>query len=85
MSASSVYVSTAPGNRSAAVFRPGCGGMAMTFSYASRYTSCRIISVSCMASSAVSCAVCPSCHRNSVVRRNNRGRISHRTTLHHWL
>ena len=30
-----------------------------------------------MASSAVACAVCPSCQRNSVVRRNGLVRISH--------
>src|SRR5207248_129064 len=37
------------------------------------------------ASSSVRCAVCPSCQRNSVVRRNRRVRISQRTTFAHWL
>ena len=41
--------------------------------------------VSSCASSAVACAVCPSCHRNSVVRRKSRVRFSQRTTLAHWL
>jgi hypothetical protein len=41
--------------------------------------------VSRIASASSACAVCPSCHRNSVVRRNIRGRISHRTTFAHWL
>ena len=36
------------------------------------------------ASSSVACAVWPSCQRNSLVRRNSRGRSSHRTTLAHW-
>src|SRR5438445_113579 len=36
------------------------------------------------ASSRVACAVWPSCQRNSVVRRNMRGRSSHRTTFAHW-
>ena len=30
-------------------------------------------------------AVCPSCQRNSAVRRNTLVLISQRTTLHHWL
>jgi len=33
----------------------------------------------------VAWAVCPSCQRNSAVRRNNLVRISHRTTFAHWL
>ena len=41
--------------------------------------------VSSTASGSVACAVWPSCHRNSAVRRNIRVRISQRTTLHHWL
>src|SRR5262247_2090064 len=44
-----------------------------------------MFSVSCCASSAVSCAVWPSCQRNSVVRRNGRVTFSHRTTFAHWL
>ena len=32
----------------------------------------------------VACAVWPSCHRNSLVRRNGRVRISHRNTFAHW-
>ena len=39
---------------------------------------------SATASSEVSWAVCPSCQRNSAVRRNSRVRISQRTTLAHW-
>src|SRR6266511_2125623 len=41
--------------------------------------------VSSCASSAVSCAVCPSCQRNSVVRRNGRVTFYQRTTFAHWL
>src|SRR5499426_2084311 len=41
--------------------------------------------VSSCASSSVSCAVWPSCQRNSVVRRNGRVTFSHRTTFAHWL
>jgi hypothetical protein len=37
------------------------------------------------ASSCVAWAVWPSCHRNSLVRRNIRVRISQRITLAHWL
>ena len=54
----------------------------------SRRTPCRApgsCSVSSSASSAVSCAVWPSCQRNSVVRRNSRVTFSQRTTLAHWL
>jgi hypothetical protein len=36
------------------------------------------------ASSWLAWAVCPSCHRNSVVRRNMRVRFSQRMTLAHW-
>jgi len=43
------------------------------------------MSVSASASSAVSWAVCPSCQRNSVVRRNSRVTFSHRTMFAHWL
>ena len=42
-------------------------------------------SVSSSASASVSCAVCPSCQRNSVVRMNGRVTFSQRTTLAHWL
>ena len=38
-----------------------------------------------LASASVSCAVCPSCQRNSVVRRNGRVTFSQRTTFAHWL
>ncbi len=41
--------------------------------------------VSSCASSAVRCAVWPSCHKNSVVRRKNEVRFSQRTMLAHWL
>src|SRR4030066_464978 len=38
------------------------------------------------ASSHVACAVCPSCHRNSRVRRKGLvALVSHLTMLHHWL
>ena len=50
-----------------------------TFAYRSS-----AVSVSRIASASSACAVCPSCQRNSVVRRNIRGRISQRTTLAHW-
>src|SRR3989344_1477389 len=33
----------------------------------------------------VACAVCASCHKNSVVRRKKYVRFSHRTALFHWL
>jgi hypothetical protein len=58
--------------------------MAIQFSAKSAYTP-SIFIVSTTASSAVAWAVCPSCHRNSAVRRNSRVRISQRTTLAHWL
>ena len=41
--------------------------------------------ISTTAAFVVACAVCPSCQRNSVVRKNKRVRISQRTTLAHWL
>ena len=41
--------------------------------------------VSRIASASSACAVWPSCQRNSVVRRNIRGRSSQRTTFAHWL
>ena len=77
-------MATAPGNRSPAVFSPLITGMAIAFSANSAYTS-SIRSVSSRASASVACTVCPSCHRNSVVRRNIRVRNSQRTTLAHWL
>ena len=76
--------STAPGNRSPAVFSPLITGIAIEPSANSAYTS-SICRVSRWASSAVACTVWPSCHRNSVVRRNIRVRSSQRTTLAHWL
>ena len=54
-----------------------------SFSAKSAYTS-SIRKVSSTASLSVPCAVCPSCHKNSAVRRNKRVRISQRTTLAHW-
>ena len=59
-------------------------GTAITFSAKSAYTS-SIRRASSNASSRVACAVCPSCHRNSDVRKKRRVRISQRTTLAHWL
>ena len=44
-----------------------------------------ICSVLSSASSAVACAVCPSCHKNSLERRNGLVSFSHLTTEHHWL
>ena len=86
ISASIVSVSSAPGEtfagRSCAPRSPAAPS---TF----RQIPCRrrsFFSASARsASSRVSCAVCPSCHRNSAVRRNRRVRISQRTTLAHWL
>ena len=72
------------GSARSPAFRPRSPASPGTSSAKSRYTS-SIFSVSSRASSAVACAVCPSCHRNSVVRRNMRVRISQRTTLAHWL
>ncbi len=40
---------------------------------------------SAAASASVACAVWPSCHRNSIVRRNGRVRFSQRITFAHWL
>ena len=40
--------------------------------------------VSSCASSAVAWMVCPSCHRNSLVRRKGRVVFSQRMTEHHW-
>ena len=82
--ASTVSVFTAPGNRSFSDFSPATTGMASQSRRNDAYTPC-INFVSAMASSAVSCAVWPSCQRNSEVRRNKRGRISQRITLAHWL
>src|SRR3546814_3943805 len=57
--------------------------MANAYSEKLRKTS-SILSVSSIASSREAWAVCPSCQRNSLVRRNIRVRISQRTTLAHW-
>ena len=82
--ASMVYVSSAPAKRSLADFTPLTTGTAIYFSANSAYTfNIRIASSS--ASSRVACAVWPSCHKNSAVRRNNRVRISQRKTFAHWL
>ena len=75
---------SAPANFSLSLLSPVMTGIAIHSSMNVRYTfSMRIVS-SC-ASSCVVCAVCPSCHRNSSVRRKSRVRISHRTTFAHWL
>mmetsp|Transcript_9139 Transcript_9139/g.26677 ORF Transcript_9139/g.26677 Transcript_9139/m.26677 type:complete len:309 (+) Transcript_9139:454-1380(+) len=84
MSASMVYVSTAPAKRSDGLLAPGVSGTASRFSTTSAYTS-SISRAVASASSAVACAVWPSCQRNSALRRNGRVRISQRTTLAHWL
>ena len=42
-------------------------------------------STSAWQSSAVACAVWPSCQRNSAVRRKGRVTISQRSTFAHWL
>ncbi len=79
---SMVYVAFAPAKRSFAVFSPLITGIAKTSLQKSAYTfSIRIVS-SC-ASSAVACAVWPSCQRNSIVRRKGRVVFSQRTTEHH--
>ena len=44
-----------------------------------------IFNVSTIASFLVACAVCPSCHKNSDVLKNNLVLISQRTTFAHWL
>ena len=44
-----------------------------------------ICNVKFLASSSVSCIVCPSCHRNSLERKNGLVSFSHLITLHHWL
>ncbi len=59
--------------------------MPITLTIRSSYASCRIRRAYARASSRVACAVCPSCQRNSLVRRKIRGRSSHRTTFAHWL
>ena len=82
--ASIVNVSIAPANRSLALFTPLITGTAMYFSAKSAYTL-SIFTASSIASSYVACAVCPSCHRNSAVRRNILVLISQRITLAHWL
>jgi hypothetical protein len=78
--ASIVYERTAPANLSRFDLRPGITGMAASDTAKSVYTS-SIWIVSASASSAVACAVWPSCHKNSAVRRNSRVRSSQRTTL----
>jgi hypothetical protein len=77
-------VSIAPANRSPSVLCPRTTGTAITFSATSAYTA-SIRDTSSRASASVACAVCPSCHKNSAVRRNRRVRISQRTTFAHWL
>ena len=75
------YVSTAPGNRSPGRLAPAehrdaqdvLGDLAIHLEHAEAPPS--------VASSAVACAVWPSCQRNSLVRRNSRVRISQRRTL----
>src|SRR5438105_3193104 len=83
ISASSAYVRSAPANFSLSVFNPVITGIAIHCSWNVRYTP-SICLASASASASVACAVCPSCHRNSVVRRNSRVRNSQRTMLHHW-
>ena len=58
--------------------------MARYSSASLRYSS-SIRRVSFSASTADSCAVWPSCHKNSVVRKKSLVLISQRTTLAHWL
>ena len=80
-SASIEYVRASPANFSLSLFAPSTTGMAARVSANSFIAPEAQRSAS--ASSAVSCAVCPSCQRNSVVRRNGRVTFSHRTTLAH--
>ena len=82
--ASTVRVMSAPGKRSTSDFSPGMTGMARWLVMNSVYIWC-MRRVSSMASSFVSCAVWPSCQRNSAVRRKRRVRISQRITFAHWL
>ena len=77
-------LSSAPANFSLSLLTPRMTGIAITCSAKSPYT-CSIRSTSSRASAWVAWAVCPSCHKNSVVRRNIRVRSSHRITLAHWL
>jgi hypothetical protein len=81
---SHVYVLSAPGNLSPSVFSPGMTGSASSSAIILLYIS-SMSRVSSTASSFVAWAVCPSCHRNSEVRRKSLGLFSQRITLHHWL
>ena len=83
ISASMQRVSTAPAKRSFSVFTPWITGSAITSCAKSRYTSSMRATSSC-ASACVACAVWPSCHRNSPVRRKSRVRSSQRITFAHW-
>ena len=78
-----VYVRFAPAKDSTADLRPTITGIAAMSSANSAYTLTISIAFA-SASSAVACAVCPSCHRNSSVRMNGRVRISQRCTFAHW-
>mmetsp|Transcript_19826 Transcript_19826/g.67080 ORF Transcript_19826/g.67080 Transcript_19826/m.67080 type:complete len:389 (+) Transcript_19826:172-1338(+) len=82
--ASMVKVSSAPANRSEADLTPLTTGMASMSWQTEAYVSNMPLAHS-TASSELACAVWPSCQRNSADRRNGRVRISHRTTLAHWL
>ena len=82
ISASIVKVSRAPANRSLSLFEPIMTGTAIQFCAKSAYTL-TILLASSKASSFVAWAVCPSCHKNSAVRKNIRVRISQRITLAH--
>ena len=84
ISASMVSVSSAPAKRSLGDLWPTMTGTDI-HSSANYWYTWIIFSASSTASSRVACAVWPSCHRNSAVRRNRRVRISQRTTFAHWL
>ena len=82
--ASMVRVSRAPAKRSWALLIPRTTGIAIISLAKSRYTS-SMRCTSSWASAWVAWAVCPSCQKNSPVRRNMRVRSSQRMTLAHWL
>ena len=83
--ASQVSVLMAPAKRSLAVLRPTSTGMASTFDHEVRVDLVEDPrGVGARRRPAVAWAVWPSCQRNSLVRRNRRGRSSQRTTLAHW-
>ena len=82
INASIVYVACAPANFSFSVFCPLTTGIARYCSQKSAYIF-NICTVLASASSAVACAVCPSCQKNSEVLKNGLVVFSQRTTETH--